>query len=96
MGENMYPRVPDFADPAVQGLSDGVLFWIIQNGVRWTGMPAWKHEHTPEDTWKLVSFIRKVPSLTSEDLESLEHASGSDEHGADHHHSHDEHEHTGR
>src|SRR5581483_1676197 len=43
MGENMYPKVPDLAASSVQGLSDGALFSIIQNGVRWTGMPAWKH-----------------------------------------------------
>ena len=71
MGENMYPKVPDLADAGVQRLSDGALFSIIQNGVRWTGMPAWKHEHSADETWKLVSFIRKVPSLTSHDLESL-------------------------
>jgi mono/diheme cytochrome c family protein len=73
LGENMYPKVPDLADSVVQRLSDGALFSIIQNGVRWTGMPAWKREHTPEDTWKLVSLVRRVPSLTSDDLEVLTH-----------------------
>ena len=70
VGGNMYPRVPDLASAEVQGRSDGALFYIIQNGVRWTGMPAWKAEHSPEETWKLVAFIRKVPSLTETDLKS--------------------------
>jgi mono/diheme cytochrome c family protein len=87
MGENMYPKVPDLADASVQRLSDGALFSIIQNGVRWTGMPAWKHEHAPEDTWRLVSFVRKVPSLTAADIESQQ------EHGESHH---EHHEHEGR
>jgi mono/diheme cytochrome c family protein len=69
MGDRMYPPVPDLADAAVQARSDGALFYIIQNGVRWTGMPAWKGEHTPEESWRLVSFIRRVPSLTKQDLE---------------------------
>lgn len=69
MGQRMYPPVPDLSDTAVQARSDGALFYIIQNGVRWTGMPAWKEEHTPEESWRLVSFIRKVPSITKEDLE---------------------------
>jgi cytochrome c553 len=73
MGENMYPKVPDLASPAVQQLSDGDLFFIIQNGVRWTGMPAWKHEHTPEDTWKLVAFVRRVPSLPISETEQKSH-----------------------
>jgi mono/diheme cytochrome c family protein len=68
MGANMYPKVPDLASTQVQGRSDGALFYIIQNGIRWTGMPAWKKEHTPEDTWKLVAFIRKAPTLTEADM----------------------------
>ena len=31
-------------------------------------MPAWKKEHSPEDTWKLVAFIRKAPTLTEADM----------------------------
>jgi mono/diheme cytochrome c family protein len=73
MGENMYPKVPDLAGPPVQGLSDGALFSIIQNGVRWTGMPAWKSEHSHDETWRLVSFVRHVPSLTAAELDQLRH-----------------------
>src|SRR5438046_3273153 len=83
MGENMYPKVPDLADAGVQRLSDGALFSIIQNGVRWTGMPAWKREHSPEDTWKLVSFVRRVPSLTSTELEEIRQQQGRDDHRSD-------------
>ena len=68
MGANMYPKVPDLTSTDVQRRSDGALFYIIQNGIRWTGMPAWKKEHSPEDTWKLVAFIRKAPTLTEADM----------------------------
>jgi mono/diheme cytochrome c family protein len=68
IGANMYPRVPDLTDAEVQERSDGALFYIIQNGVRWTGMPAWQAEHSPEETWRLVSFIRKAPTLTAADV----------------------------
>jgi mono/diheme cytochrome c family protein len=91
LGENMYPKVPDLSDPAIQRLSDGALFSIIQNGVRWTGMPAWKREHSPEDTWKLVSLVRRVPSLTSTELEDLDQRQDRDrqapDRGDDHQHS---------
>ena len=69
IGANMYPKVPDLTSPEVQGRSDGALFYIIQNGVRWTGMPAWKGEHSPEDTWKLVALLRKAPTLTAAELD---------------------------
>lgn len=68
IGSNMYPNVPDLTSTEVQARSDGALFYIIQNGVRWTGMPAWKGEHSPEDTWKLVALLRKAPTLTEADL----------------------------
>ncbi|MCI0567370.1 MAG: c-type cytochrome, partial [Acidobacteria bacterium] len=41
MGQNLYPKAPDMRLPETQRLSDGELFYIIQNGVRFTGMPAW-------------------------------------------------------
>ena len=47
VGKNMYLRVPNLTGPDPQSRSDGALFYIIQNGVRWTGMPAWKGEHSP-------------------------------------------------
>src|SRR5262245_4623015 len=86
VGRNMYPRVPDLTGSAVQGRSDGALFYIIQNGVRWTGMPAWKGEHSPEESWKLVAFIRKSPTLTESDLRSDDAAPTSDEKPAPHQH----------
>ena len=69
IGRNMYPKVPDLSASPTQHLSDGELYYIIQNGVRWTGMPGWMSEHTEEETWKLVSFVRQVPELTPNDLD---------------------------
>lgn len=80
IGQNMYPQVPDLTGHEVQARSDGALYYIIQNGIRWTGMPAWKDEHSPEETWKLVSFIRKVPSLTDADLQGDKPAAPPDDH----------------
>ena len=68
IGANMYPKVPDLTSAEVQRRSDGALFYIIQNGIRWTGMPAFKQEHSPDDTWKLVAFIRKAPTLAEADM----------------------------
>jgi mono/diheme cytochrome c family protein len=59
-GAAMYPPVPDLGDDAVQDLSDGALFAIIQHGIRWTGMPAFGRVQPAETTWQLVSYIRHV------------------------------------
>jgi plastocyanin len=67
IGRNMYPPVPDLASADIQHFSDGELFSIIQNGVSWTGMPAFRSSQSDADTWRLVSFIRRIPSLSDED-----------------------------
>ena len=41
IGTAVYPRAPDMRLPATQELTDGELFYIIENGVKLTGMPAW-------------------------------------------------------
>ena len=39
VGRNLYPRAPDMRLAETQRLTDGELYWIIENGVRLTGMP---------------------------------------------------------
>jgi mono/diheme cytochrome c family protein len=63
VGRNMNPPAMDLTSSHVQHWSDAELFWIIQNGVRLTGMPAWKSSISDNDTWKLARFIHKLPSL---------------------------------
>lgn len=73
LGGNLSPRVPDMTRNETQALSDGELFFIIKNGVRLTGMPAWGKE-TPEDdveSWKLVAFIRHLPRITPQELDEM-------------------------
>lgn len=63
IGRNMAPPAMDLSTSHVQHWSDAKLFWIIQNGVRLTGMPAWHSSISEDDTWKLARFIHKLPSL---------------------------------
>jgi mono/diheme cytochrome c family protein len=74
LGRALYPKAPDMRAAATQGMTDGELFSIIENGVRLTGMPAWG-TGTPEGeeaSWKLVHFIRRLPILTGDELERME------------------------
>jgi len=63
VGRNMAPPAMDLSSPHVQHWSDAELFWIIQNGVRLTGMPSWKSSISDNDTWKLARFIHNLPRL---------------------------------
>jgi mono/diheme cytochrome c family protein len=73
MGLGLYPRPPDMRQSATQSLTDGELFYIIENGVRLTGMPAWGtgQPEQAEETWHLVHFIRHLPRITTADLEQM-------------------------
>ena len=58
---------------ATQSLTDGELFYIIENGVRLTGMPAWGtgKPEAAEETWHLVHFIRHLSRITDAELEQM-------------------------
>jgi mono/diheme cytochrome c family protein len=65
----LYPPAPDMRLPDTQNLSDGELFFIIKNGIRFTGMPGWGG--SDEDNWKLVLFLRHLPALTPMELDFM-------------------------
>jgi len=66
INDGLYPPAPDLREKETQRLSDGELFRIIQNGIRFTGMPGWGGDD--EENWALVLFIRHLPELTEEEL----------------------------
>lgn len=72
MGRNFYPPVPDMRQATTQQLTDGEIYSIIHNGVRWTAMPAWGESDKDEDSWKLVPFIRHLPQLTPGEIREME------------------------
>jgi mono/diheme cytochrome c family protein len=73
-GRRMFPRAPDMTAAATQSLSDGELFWIIENGVRLTGMPGFGDDDPANDfqSWELVRFVRHLPHLSPGELEAME------------------------
>jgi mono/diheme cytochrome c family protein len=74
MGKHMYPPAPDMREADTQNLTDGDLFYIIQNGIRLSGMPSWGGGtgHNEQDSWKLVRFIRHLPKITAEEEKEME------------------------
>ena len=62
LGEGMYPRVADLTSKRVQSYSDQELFWIIRNGIRLTGMPAFGKVETDDHIWDLVNYVRTLPA----------------------------------
>lgn len=67
-GRGLYPKPPDMRKQT-QSMTDGEIYYTIQNGIRLTGMPAFGSSARDDDegTWKLVHFIRHLPKLTPEE-----------------------------
>lgn len=60
-GRWMYPRAADLTSREVQSYSDRELFWIIRNGIRLSGMPAFGKVETDKHIWDLVRYIQTLP-----------------------------------
>jgi mono/diheme cytochrome c family protein len=74
LGQSLYPKAPDMTLAATQRLSDGEIFYIIENGVRLTGMPAWGQTgaHDATESWELVHFIRHLPKISPQELAEMQ------------------------
>jgi mono/diheme cytochrome c family protein len=59
-GRWMYPRAADLISPAVQQYSDRELFWIVKNGIRLSGMPAFGRVESDEHIWNLVHYVKTL------------------------------------
>jgi mono/diheme cytochrome c family protein len=64
MGKWMYPRAADLTRADVQRYSDDELFWIIQNGIRLSGMPAFGKVESEQHIWNLVHYVRTLPGAS--------------------------------
>ncbi|HEX4379239.1 MAG TPA: c-type cytochrome [Candidatus Acidoferrum sp.] len=71
MGRNLYPKPPDLRARRTQSLTDGEIKYIIENGVRLTGMPAWSQLPQTE-IWKLVGYVRNLAKPTAAELAQAE------------------------
>jgi mono/diheme cytochrome c family protein len=71
IGEGLNPPAPDLTLQRIQRRSDGELFWIVQNGIRMSGMPAFGASHKERQIWEIVAFLRHLPSLTPEEEKAL-------------------------
>ena len=62
LGDAFYPRVPQFVEDAPD-MPENQNFYIIQHGVRLSGMPAWKQSLTEPQIWQVTSFLSHMDQL---------------------------------
>lgn len=81
IAQGLYPQPPDLAKTAPL-YSEGELFWILKHGIKMTGMPAWA-DHSDEELWATVAFLKKLPGMSEQDYARLVMANMT--HGGHHH-----------
>jgi mono/diheme cytochrome c family protein len=69
MSRGLYPRAPELRRES--SLTPAEQFWIVNHGVKMTGMPAWGVTHDDELLWDVVAFLRKLPELTADQYQAL-------------------------
>lgn len=67
----LHPLAPDLASDQVQSFSDGMLYTAIAGGIGSTGMPAFGPTHSRQDIWDLVTFVRRLPSMSESEKAAL-------------------------
>lgn len=72
-GRGMWPKPPDLRKPNTQELSDGELFYIIEHGIRFSGMPGFGSgtDESERASWHLVHFIRHLPDISEAELAEM-------------------------
>jgi cytochrome c553 len=68
--DRMLPPPPPLHDVS-NVWSDKELFWIVQNGIKYTGMPAWVALARNDEVWALVAFLRVLPTMAAADYQEL-------------------------
>ena len=58
-----WPAPPQLASEGVEDDPEGVTFWKLDNGIRWSGMPAWHDSLNKQQMWTLALFLKHMDKL---------------------------------
>jgi mono/diheme cytochrome c family protein len=64
------PEPPSLSE-AARRWSDAELFWIVEHGIRMTGMPSFGATHETHELWDVVAFLRQLQTLSEQQYDAL-------------------------
>jgi mono/diheme cytochrome c family protein len=71
----LYPRAPQFVEDAPD-MPENQNFYIIQHGVRLSGMTAWKQTLTEQEVWQVTTFLSHMDKLSPQVTTAWKTAAG--------------------
>jgi mono/diheme cytochrome c family protein len=57
--KGMYVHPPQFAKHGVDDDPEGMNYWKIEHGIRFTGMPAYANLLSEEQIWQIAAFVTR-------------------------------------
>ena len=78
IGVGLYPRGPNLAQSA-NTIPPAELFWVVKNGIKGSGMPAFGATHTDTKIWAIVAFLEKLPTMTPVEYKAYEKTATNEE-----------------
>lgn len=60
IGRNLFPPAANLLDSKIAEMSDGEMFWIVENGLAFVGMPSFKNILSEQDRWKAITYVRAL------------------------------------
>lgn len=67
---HMTPRPPVLSEQ-VRHWDANDLFWIVKNGIKFTGMPGWPASERDDEVWAMVAFLRELPEMSRDEYHRL-------------------------
>jgi mono/diheme cytochrome c family protein len=89
IGAGLNPSPPNLIR-STRDMSPAEAYWIVKNGIRMTGMPAFGPTHSESELWAITAFVKQLPTMTPAQYQALTSAPGA---SGDHHEAGEEHEH---
>ena len=69
MSVGLNPPAPPLAD--LLDMTDAETFWVVKNGIRFTGMPGWQSSNTDPQLWDIVAFLKSTKDMKEADFVAM-------------------------
>lgn len=76
-GQGLKPHPPELGRVAEEW-SREEIYWVLDNGIRHTGMPAFGKTHSVEELWGLVAFVEQLEGMTAEEYRQRTNGAAAD------------------
>ncbi len=76
LADALYPRAPQFVEDTAD-MPENQNFYIIQHGIRLSGMPAWKQVLNEQEMWQVTAFLSHMDKLSPQVSDAWKAVAGS-------------------